>query len=66
MTKEQRSALQELAPYLRSIQKMVRTLGPDTLEEYCRYGYLSEAKVGELEVLEAQDGEGAEGEDDDV
>ena len=49
---------------------MVTTLGRDALEEYCRYGQLSEAKVGELEVLEgvlegamAENSEGAVAED---
>ena len=27
-------------------------LGSDSLEEYCRSGYLSEEKIGELEGLE--------------
>ena len=45
---------------------MVSTLGPDSLEEYCRYGHLSAAKVKELEELEGGiDGDEAEMEEND-
>ncbi|KAG7007490.1 hypothetical protein G7Y79_00009g025990 [Physcia stellaris] len=37
----QRLALKKLAPYLKSIRKMVKTLGPNALEDYCREGHLS-------------------------
>ncbi|KAL8787543.1 MAG: hypothetical protein Q9195_007715 [Heterodermia aff. obscurata] len=52
LKKEQRLALEELSSFLGSIKKMVKTLGPDALEQYCRHGHLSEAKVKELEELE--------------
>ena len=63
-------ALKELSQYLTSIKKLVSTLGPDSLEEYCRHGHLSEAKIKELEELEGgapgdtDDGETTEEEDD--
>lgn len=46
-----------------SIKQMVRTLGPDSLEEYCRHGHLPEAKIQELDELE---GGAAPSGDDDV
>ena len=52
LTKEQGLALKTLAPYLRNIKHLVRTLGADSLEEYCRFGHLSAAKIKELEDLQ--------------
>ena len=49
LREDQRRALRELSTYLKSIKKLVKTLGPKSLDEYCRYGYLSEEKIRELE-----------------
>lgn len=47
---------------------MVSTLGPDSLEEYCRHGHLPEAKIQELDELEgvaAPEGDVVDDDDDD-
>ena len=49
----QRLALKKVAPYLKSIRKMVKTLGPNALEDYCREGHLSKEKISDLDNLEA-------------
>ena len=52
LTKDQRRALKNLSVHMKSIKRIVAALGPDSLAEYCRYGYLSEEKISELEGLE--------------
>lgn len=64
---DQRLALREISSYLKNIKKIVHVLGPNSLEDYCRNGHLSEEKIGELEGLEAcfpEDEEGEAGNDD--
>lgn len=49
----QRLALKKLAPHLKSIRRMIKTLGPNALEDYCRQGHLSKDKISDLDNLEA-------------
>ena len=63
----QRLALKQLAPYLKSVRKMVLTLGPNALEDYCREGHLSKQKISDLVNLEAclpEERVGSAGEDE--
>ena len=53
LTNSQRQALEHLAPYLKSIRKMVKALGPNVLDDYCRQGHLSQEKISDLDKLEA-------------
>lgn len=64
----QRLALKRLAPYLKTVRKMIKTLGRNVLDEYCRDEHLSKEKILELENLEArlpEERSGSDGEEED-
>ena len=45
---------------------MVRTLGSDALDQYCRYGHLSAEKIRALEEMEGDAVEDVEGEQNEL
>lgn len=69
-TDHERNCLKVVAEHLSSVREIVKVLGPDSLEFYCRNGSLPEPKIEELENLDGvapdeEDDEAAEETDDD-